>query len=403
MPTIVLNQYNTIGFAIILLLVGKWLRKKVSLFEKFAIPAPVIGGLIFAIAALILNLTNVVAFEYDDIFKDLFMIMFFTTIGFNASITVLKKGGKKVVIFLLLATVLCVFQNAISLGIGKVIGMEPGLALMTGSTPMTGGHGTSSAIAPEVEKAGVVGAESVAVASATFGLVAGSLIGGPLATQLIKKRKLGNYNPDGSVVTKKGGDGEGGKLDADKLATAFFMVLIAVGVGVYISAFINSLLANITEKAKMPMYIGPMIIGIILRNITDGTKYEMPMDEIGAVGDISLSIFLAMALMTLKLWQLKDVFGQMSILLLAQTVLMFLYARFVTFKVMGGDYDAAVLAAGHCGFGMGATPNGVANMESVCENYGYSETAFFVLPIVGGMFIDFTNIAVITLFQMFFI
>ena len=403
MPTIALNQYNTIGFAIILLLIGKLLRKKIYLFERFAIPAPVIGGLIFAIAALVLNLTNTLAFEYDDTFKDLFMIMFFTTIGFNASFKVLKKGGMKVVIFLVVATVLCVFQNAISLGLGSVIGMEPGLALMTGSTPMTGGHGTSAAIAPGVEAQGYEGAETIAVASATFGLVAGSLLGGPTATQLIKKNKLGNYNKDGSIVTKKGEDGEGGKLDVDKLATAFFVVLIAVGVGDYLSQFINSFIAQFTAKASMPRYIGPMFVGIILRNLTDGKKHEMPMDEISAVGDICLSIFLAMALMTLKLWQLKDVAGQMSILLLAQAVFMYIYARFVTFKVMGGDYDAAVIAAGHCGFGLGATPNGVANMESVCENYGYSDMAFFVLPIVGGMFIDFTNVAVITAFQMLFI
>ena len=392
--TITMNMLQSIGLAVILLLIGKKLREKITFFSKYCIPSPVIGGLIFAIITLILRLAGLAFFEFDTTLQTFFMTMFFTTIGFNASIKVLKKGGIKVVIFLAVATLLVVFQNAIAVALAGVVGVEPLLALMTGSTPMTGGHGTSAAIAGNVEAMGVVGAKTVAVAAATFGLVAGSMMGGPVANRLIIKHDLlskrsakRDEDVDGALVTK-----EKATLDGDKFAMAFFQILIAMGIGVYVSIFIDGF------GVTFPAYIGSMLVAAVMRNISDSKLFSIPIEEIGIVGDTSLNLFLAMALMTLKLWELADVGIALSVLLFAQVVLMYLFATYITFPIMGKDYDAAVLAAGHCGFGMGATANGIAVMDSVTEKYEYSKIAFFVLPLVGALFIDFTNIGIITFF-----
>lgn len=391
-----LNAFQTMGIAIVFLLIGKWLRKKVTFFQTYAIPAPVIGGLIFSIGALLLRMSGVLGFTYDETFRNLFMTMFFCSVGFNASVKVLAKGGVKVAIFLVLAGVLCIIQNAVALGLAPVVGVEPGIALMTGSTPMTGGHGTSGGIAPVVEGKGVVGAETVAFTAATFGLVAGSLMGGPVANNLIIKNDL--------VAKRKKDDdedldvdelvGANNPLTDDKFHTAFFMLALATGVGTFLTNLINSINADF----QMPIYIGPMFLGILFRNLLENTEHKVPMNELGIIGDICLQIFLAIALMTMRLWELAALALPLIILLAAQTVVMYLYAVFVTFPVMGRDYDAAVITAGHCGFGMGATPNGVANMQSVTEKFVDSRVAFFVLPIVGGFFIDFVNVAIITLF-----
>lgn len=391
------NMVRTIGFAVVLLLFGRWLRGKVKFFRTFAIPAPVIGGFSFAIVNLIFRLTGFMEINFDTTLQSFFMIIFFTSIGFGASIKILKAAGPKVLIFLVVAGVLCVLQNALALGLAPIVGIDKGLALMTGSTPMTGGHGTSAGIAPLVEAAGITSAETVAYSSATFGLVMGSLMGGPLANRLILKNDLiakrkheEEMDVDDSLIKA-----DAKMLDGDLIFRAFCIILVAMFLGTYISDFLNSIIARFTDMAKLPAYIGPMILGILARYFSDNGSGFVPVEEVEIVGNVGLNFFLGMALMTLKLWELIDLAIPLIILLLAQTVLMAIYANFVTFKVMGSNYDAAVLAAGHCGFGMGATPNGVANMESVCEKFEYSRVAFFVLPIVGGMFIDFVNVFVI--------
>ena len=398
------SMIQTIGLAVLLLLIGRFLRSKIQFFQTFAIPAPVIGGILFALINLGLRTSGLVIFEFDTTLQSFFMIIFFTSIGFNASIATLKAGGPMVIKFLIIASILCVLQNAVALGLSGVVGVEPGIGLMTGSTPMTGGHGTSAGIAPLVEASGVVGANTVAVAAATFGLVAGSLMGGPLANRLITSRDL---------VAKKQASTEVIDIDESLIATierplsgerinmAFFVILIAMGVGSYLSDFLNTIIAEFTDKAALPAYIGPMILAIIARFVSDKGRNFIPVEEVEIVGSVGLNIFLAMALMTLRLWELAELAIPMIILLLAQTILMFLYANFVTFPVMGKDYDAAVLAGGHCGFGMGATPNGVANMDSIVSKFVESKMAFFVLPIVGGMFIDFANLIIISVFLAF--
>ncbi len=406
-----LDMIQAIGLAVILLIIGRFLRKKIRFFEKYCIPAPVIGGFLFAIIAFILKQSNIMEIKFDTILQQFFMVMFFTSVGFNASLQVLKKGGKKVFTFLAVAVGLVILQNLLAAGLGPFVGLHPLLALMTGSTPMTGGHGTAAAIAPTVEALGFKGADTastIAIAAATFGLVAGSMIGGPIADRLIKKHNLLpndiiNERKD-EHFEKKDIDENVRKedlpiLDAEKFSYAFFYILIAMGLGSYLSLILKALLPALS----LPVYIGPMIIAAIMRNIFDASeKLHAPIHEISVIEDVSLNLFLAMALMSLKLWQLIDLAVPVIILLLAQVVLIYFYLIFVTFKVMGSDYDAAVMVSGHAGFGLGATPNGIANMRSVTEKYIYSKVAFFVIPLVGALFIDFFNVSIITMFVSFF-
>ena len=401
-----MDMIQTISLSVILLIIGMRLRTKIKFFEKYCIPSPVIGGLLFSIIAFILRQTNIITIKFETTLQTFFMVMFFTSVGFNASLKVLKKGGKKVLIFLFLAIGLCFAQNVVAIFLSQLIGINPLLGLMTGSTPMTGGHGTSAAIAPTIEALGIKGAGTVAIASATYGLIAGSMMGGPIANKLILKHKLlGNetllhekhdYNSDiDENVLKKPEPA----LNAERFSMAFFFILIAMGIGSYLSIFITKLL----PAMNFPIYIGPMIIAAIMRNISDNSEmFTAPTREISVLEDVSLNLFLAMALMSLKLWELIDLAIPMLILLVAQVVLIYLYLNFITFKAMGSDYDAAVIVSGHCGFGLGATPNGISNMKSVCEKYKYSKIAFFVVPVVGALFIDFANVSLITLFISFF-
>ena len=397
------NMIQTIGFAVLLLVVGRWLRNNVAFFERFAIPAPVIGGFLFALFNLVFKLTGWVDITFDTTLQGFFMTMFFTTVGFGASVALLGKAGKMVTRFLLVASVLVVLQNLLAVLLAPIVDIPSVLALMTGSVSMTGGHGVSGGMAPLVEAQGVERAETVAYTAATFGLLMGSLIGGPVGDRLIKRNRLQssgtrNVDVDDSLLTAYRRD-----LRSDQVMQAFIVILIAMFIGTYITDGINWIISQYTDKAAFPNYLGAMLVGILFRYISDTRNQRqyhefVPTQEVEIIGNVALALFLAQALMTIKLWELADLAIPLVVLLIAQTVLMFLYARFVTFRVMGSDYDAAVLSAGHCGFGMGATPNGVANMESVVQKYSPSRLAFFVLPIVGGMFIDFVNILVVTVF-----
>ena len=407
-----MDMIQTIGLAVILLLIGIKLRKKVNFFEKYCIPAPVIGGFLFSILVFILRQTNMAEIKFDDTLQKFFMVMFFTSVGFNASLKVLKKGGKKVVIFLFIAAGLCVMQNLVAVALSGFVGIPPLLALMTGSTPMTGGHGTSAAVAPTIEVLGPMykGANAIAIASATFGLIAGSALGGPIANRLINKHKLlpERFTKDKIKHKNEDIDEEVLKrqkpyLNGERFSMAFFYILIAMGIGSYLSMLIDYLMSMTKIEAHFPIYIGPMIVAAIIRNLSDSIKFmNAPTKEISILEDVALNLFLAMALMTLRLWELIDLALPVFILLIAQIVLIYIYLNVVTFRAMGSDYDAAVMVSGHCGFGMGATPNGISNMKAVTEKYVYSKMAFFVIPIVGSLFIDFANISIITIFTQFF-
>lgn len=399
MFNIKMDMIQTVGLAVVILIVGRVLRKRVKFFETYCIPSPVVGGFLFAIINLILRETNLVIFEFDNTLQRFFMTLFFTSIGFNASWRLLKVGGKKVITFLIMAIILVVLQNIVAVGVGYFTGLDPLIALLTGSTAMTGGHGTAAAMAPIVEELGHSGAKSVAIAAATFGLIAGSSLGGPLADRLIKRKKL-------EVIAEKVDsehvkndeflfNNDVKKLDGENFAKAFFLILLSMFIGSYVSTFLNQFL-------NFPNYIGPMIVAAILRNISDNTtKFDLHYEEVHILEDVSLNLFLGMAMISLKLWELGNVAGQLAILLAAQAILVWIFVYFVAFRFMGANYDAAVLSAGHVGFGLGATPNGIANMQSVCDKYKHSHIAFFVMPIVGALFIDFFNVTIISGFFSF--
>ncbi len=391
-----LNMIQSIALAVIVLLLGQYLVKKVKFLSDYCIPAPVVGGLIFALLALLLKQTDVLEFQFDGTLKDLAMTAFFTSVGFSASFKLLKKGGLKVFIFLGAAVGLVVLQNVLGVALASLFDLNPLLGMATGSVPMTGGHGTSAAFGPIMEEAGAIGANTVALAAATFGLVAGSSIGGPVGKRLIEKYKLKSDNGKSAGFEVDELTDKQRPLIENNFYVASFELIIAMGFGTIISTLLQS------TGLTFPPYIGAMLAGAVIRNLSYTTRaFDVPKVEIDIIGGVALSLFLAMALMTLRLWELAELAIPMIVMLFGQALLMFLYSNLITFKLMGSDYDAAILAAGHCGFGLGATPNGIANMTSVTGRFGPSPTAFFILPLVGSLFIDFFNSTIITLFMNF--
>ncbi|PRR76884.1 Sodium/glutamate symport carrier protein [Clostridium liquoris] len=389
-----LDMMQTAALAVVIYYFGAWLKTKWSVLNKFCIPAPVVGGLTFAILNLILRESGLLKLTLDTTLQKPFMMVFFTTIGMTASIEIIKKGGLQVIIFWLCASVLCIFQDALGVVLAKALNQTPFLGLICGSVTMTGGHGTAGAFGPSFEKDyGVASATTLAMAAATFGLVAGSLLGGPIGKKLIEKKDLkSNASAYESAAIKEEATNEA--VDYPELFRTLTIILISIGLGAVLEGFFNSI------HFKLPSYVNSMIIAAIILNVGESSgKWHVNQKCTEILGSIGLNIYLSMALIDLRLWELAAVAGPMLIILLAQTVLMAIYAYFVTFNVVGRDYDAAVMAAGHCGFGMGATPNAMANMRSVVERYGPAPRAFFVLPIVGAFLIDFINAIIITVFS----
>ena len=390
--SIALDMYQTVAIAVLVLMLGAFLRKKIHFLEKFCIPAPVIGGLLFAILTCILHGTGLADVSFDDTLKEVCMVLFFTSVGFQANLKVLKSGGKSMIVFLILVILLIIGQNFAALGLSNLLGLDPLIGMCTGSIPMVGGHGTAGAFGPVLEDFGISGATTVCTAAATFGLVAGSLMGGPIGNRLIKKHNLLETikNDDDTLLVE---EEEKHERHFSMYAPAVFQLIIAVGIGTIFSKLLS--LTGMT----FPIYIGAMIAAAIMRNIGEYTgKITIHMGEINDLGGICLSLFLGIAMITLKLWQLADLALPLVILLAGQVALMFLFSYIVVFNVMGRNYDAAVLVAGTCGFGMGATPNAMANMQAICEKYEPSVKAYLIIPIVGSLFADFLNSLTITFF-----
>ena len=389
---ITLDMYQTVAVAVVVLMIGNFLKKKISFLQRFCIPSPVIGGLLFAIVTLILYATGIAVIDFDDTLKEVCMVLFFTSVGFQANLKVLKSGGKALIVFLVLVVALMIGQNFASIGLANVLGLDSLTGMTTGSIPMIGGHGTAGAFGPVLEDFGVSGATTVCTAAATFGLIAGSLMGGPIGNRLIKKHNLLDTikTEDDSFLVE---EEEKHERHFSMYAPAVFQLIIAVGIGTIVSELLS--LTGMT----FPIYIGAMIVAAIMRNIGEYTgKITIHMGEINDLGGICLSLFLGIAMITLKLWQLADLALPLVILLAGQAVLMFLFAYFVVYNIMGRDYDAAVIAAGTCGFGMGATPNAMANMQAICDKYAPSVKAYLIIPIVGSLFADFLNSLTITFF-----
>ncbi len=387
-----LDMYQTLAIAVVVLILGKFLKKKFNFLEKFCIPAPVVGGIVFAVVICILYETNLAQVSFDDTLREVCMVFFFTSVGFQANLKVLKSGGKSLVIFLGVVIALIICQNFVAVGMSNVLGISPLTGLCTGSIPMVGGHGTAGAFGPVLEDFNVTGATTLCTAAATFGLIAGSLMGGPIGKSLIEKRDLVKtaVAEDDSLLVE---DEKKHTRHTSMYPAAVFQLILAIGLGTIISWLLTK------TGMTFPIYIGAMIAAALFRNIGEYThKFDIYMGEINDIGGICLSLFLGIAMITLKLWQLADLALPLIILLAAQVVLMFIFARFIVFNIMGRDYDAAVIAAGTCGFGMGATPNAMANMQAICDKYVPSVKAYLLIPIVGSLFADFLNSLTITFF-----
>ena len=401
METLTMNMVQTTGFAIIVLLIGMLVRKKVRFFTKYCIPAPVIGGLIFSIVTTILRSANILEFDFDTTLQSFFQIMYFCTIGFAASFKMLKVGGSKVVKFLVIASIFALLQDVLAVGLADTVGIEPLLALMTASPALTGGMGTSAAVAPSVEALGYSAATTVAVTAATFGILCGSVMGGPVATRLIERHDL--FRKFQTRTTKEDSfdlsilEDKKKFLSSKTICSGMFVILLCMGIGAYVTNGINSVVGNFVDGVSFPAYLGAMLIACIFRNVTDHSTVfgELPKEEMDALGDAARNVFLGIALMSLELWELVNLAIPMLILLLLQVVLAYIFANFICFPLMGRDYDAAMISCGLIGFGMGSTSNAIANMDAVSAKYAYSKTPYFVVPIVGALFIDFINIFIV--------
>ncbi len=408
MPSLVvtLDMVQTLALASVVLFAGYGVRRRVGVLDRYNIPAPVVGGFLFAALALALRLAGVLAFEFDTTLQAPLMIAFFTTIGLGASLSLLKVGGPQVLLFWGLASVMAFLQDVVGVGLTKLLGVHPFLGLIAGSITMTGGHGTGAAFGKLMEDEYAFGAGvTLAMAAATFGLVSGGLIGGPVATLLIRRhRPAHRLPPSGAARAAAPGlahaalDEEIDTEPAGEAATAYRLlktitiVLVAMWAGSLVSRWLG-------QHITLPAYIGAMMAAAILRNGADVTGVlEVEQRIVDDVGTMALSLFLTMALMSLRLWELFDLAVPLLVILCAQVAMMAAFAYFVTFRAMGRDYDAAVMAGGHCGFGLGATPNAVANMEASPEKFGPAPRAFLVVPMVGAFFIDFTNALIITFF-----
>lgn len=392
MYAIQLDMYQAAAVAALVLLLGRFLVRNVDLLRRYCIPEPVAGGVVFALAHLALRQAGILEISFDSTLQTFFMVVFFCSVGFTACFRLLKKGGLQVLLFLGIAVMMCVLQNSLGAFIASAFDLDPRLGLATGSIPMVGGHGTAASFGPLLEKAGVSGASAVAIASATFGLVAGCVIGGPTAVSRIRQKKLHSLETaavsNGVLVDK---NEVTGAIDSGRFLNAALCLALAIGAGTVVSAWLNKIFT-------FPIYIGAMLVAAFIRNTTDMAGKEIPMEEISTIGSFSLSLFLGLAMMGLKLWELADLAVPMVMMLVAQTVLMMVYAYFVVFNLLGKNYDAAVMTSGFCGFGMGATPNAMANMQAITQKYGPAPTAYFVVPLVGSLFIDFMNTIVITSF-----
>lgn len=387
-----LDMYQTLAIAVLVLLLGRFLKKKINFLEKFCIPAPVVGGLLFAILTCVLYGTGIAEVSFDDTLREVCMVFFFTSVGFQANLKVLKSGGKSLIVFLGLVVGLILCQNFLAVGMSKVLNLDPLIGLCTGSIPMVGGHGTAGAFGPVLEDFNVSGATTLCTAAATFGLITGSLIGGPIGKSLVEKKNLITtaVAEDDSLLVE---DEKKHTRHTSMYAAAVFQLILAIGLGTIFSWLLTK------TGMTFPIYIGAMIAAALFRNIGEYSgKFTIYMGEINDIGGICLSLFLGIAMITLKLWQLAALALPLVILLSVQVFLMFIFARFIVFNVMGRDYDAAVLAAGTCGFGMGATPNAMANMQAICDRYAPSVKAYLIIPLIGSLFADFLNSLIITFF-----
>lgn len=418
MTTLELNMIQTAGIGALALMVGMVLTRTVSFLQRFCIPSPVSGGIIFSLLGLVLYGWFDIEISFDSTLRDVFMLAFFTSVGFQCNMRVLKQGGKTLIIMLILLVLIITLQNLMPWGITRLLHVDPLIGIAAGSVSMTGGHGTAGGFAGVLEQMGLHGAGTIGIAAATFGLIAGSMVGGPMAEFMIRKKltheqmqpKDDEIDPAMAGIENNEASPEGrakrlssNEQEFQQYAKASYWIILAMGGGTLLSW------ALAKTGITFPAYFGALILAAIIRNTIGFFRYKedsewvradklLDMDRITSVGNICLSMFLGIAMISLKLWELSSLALPLVVILAAQVVMMILFVYFVAFPMLGRNYDAAVLCAGICGFGLGATPNAMANMSAVCYKYRYTVKPFLIVPIIGAIFTDIINTAIITFF-----
>ena len=419
MMNLELDMIQTAGIGALALFTGMLLTRKMAFLQKFCVPSPVSGGIIFSLITLALYGWFGIEVSFDGTLKDFFMLAFFTSVGFQSDLKVIKQGGRLLIIMLVLLVVIITLQNLMPAAITRLMGVDPLIGMATGSISMTGGHGTAGGFAKVLEEMGLQGAGTIGMAAATFGLVAGSMLGGPLAEKIIRTKltheqmqpqddeidpAMAGIESDEASPTGRTKRVSTNEQEFQQYAKAMYCIILAMGGGTVMSW----LLAK--TGVTFPTYFGALILAAITRNILGFTSYKdeagkrvkaeklLDMERIISVGNISLSMFLGMAMISLKLWELQSLALPLIVILISQIAMMGLFAFFVAFPLLGRNYDAAVLCAGICGFGLGATPNAMANMSAVCYKYRYTVKPFLIVPIIGAMFADLINTGIITVF-----
>ena len=400
------DMFTTLMLAVLAIYFGDFLRKIFPILKKYCLPASVVGGTVFAVISLLLFKTGTVKLGFDhETINQLFYCIFFAASGAAASMALLKKGGKLVLIFAILAAVLAACQNGIALAVGKFMNIDPLISMMTGSIPMTGGHGNAASFAPIAVKAGASAAKEVAIAAATFGLISGCMLGGPFGNFLVKRFKLEDSTSlNNEAMDEIDVEGTGSILvDKQNLIQAVFLMCIAIGIGKLIELGLKSIQESTGWKVALPIHVCCMFAGIVIRLIYDRKEgnHDVLYESIDIVGEFSLALFVSMSIITMKLWQLSGLGLALVVLLIAQLVLIVVFCYFLTFRLLGKNYDAAVMAVGHMGFGLGAVPVSMTTMQAVCKKYRYSKLAFFVVPVIGGFISNLTNAVIITKFLEF--
>lgn len=380
-----LNSTTTLALAALLLIMGYSINKRVTILNKYCIPAPVVGGFIFMFLTWLGHISSTFKFNFENIFQSTFMLAFFTTVGLGASFSLLKKGGKLLIIYWLTCGIISIFQNIIGITITKITGLEAPYALLSSAISMIGGHGAALAYGGTFAKMGYESAPLVGAAAATFGLITAVLIGGPLGRRLIEKNNLrpdNNENFDQSV-TEINKD-KGVKLSDLDIIKNVVVILLCMAIGSYISTLIGKLI-----KMDFPSYVGSMFVAVIVRNINEKTHtYNFNFSLVDGIGNVMLNLYLSLALMTLKLWELSGLIGGVLLVVACQVIFMIIIAYFVVFRILGSNYDAAVMCSGLCGHGLGATPSAIVNMTAINEKYGMSRKAMMIVPIVGAFLVD---------------
>ncbi|MHA4990686.1 sodium/glutamate symporter [Cetobacterium somerae] len=385
------NMIGTLAIGLISLYIGLYIKNHSKFFNKFGIPAPVIGGILFAVIHLIIRQLGIGTIKYDTTLQDPFMVVFFTTIGIGSSIAALKKGGKLLVIFWLLSGVMTFMQTVIGVGVAKVTNIHPLYGVLAGSVSMSGGHGSAGAFGKTVEQLGVMGASTMALSSATFGLLAGGLLGAPLALYLIRKNNLKAVNIVGKDDVNFEEKFSYQNITADQLLKHIAVLSIIMMIGTSFSSMLKS-----HFELALPSYVGAMFVAIIFNNLNVRYNFiNLNRNLIDILGITSLNIFLSMALISLRLWELASLAVPMFLILFAQVLFMAFFTSQIVFKAMGKDYDAAVMVSGMCGSGLGATTNAMLNMGEISERHGYTVNPYLIVTLTGAFLIDIFQMPVI--------